>query len=166
MSSPRAGIAALLIALPVLAGCTVTSTVAGSPTVDGKSTSAFARDGNLAFEVATVEQRDTVGNPAKAGYSVTAKGVFVVVSLRIRNVGNQPVTFVDAHQTLVDVTGRPYAADRAADIYGNPDVPSTRMAPGEELRVQIAFDVPRGTQPRELRLRDSATSAGVAVALG
>lgn len=158
--------AAALIALASLCACGVTSTVPGTPTVDGKSTSAFARDGRLAFEVTEVEQRDTVGDPADPGSSVTAKGVFVVVLLRVRNVGSEPLTFVDADQTLVDTTGQPYATDRAANIYGNRDVPSTRLAPGQELRLQLAFDVPRGTQPREVVLRESSTSPGVVVALG
>jgi hypothetical protein len=171
---PRAGtpgelrllIAAALIALAPLSACAATSTVTGTPRADGTSTAGYVRDGSLAFEVTGVEQRDIAGDPATPGYFVTAKGVYVVVSLQIRNVGNRPVTLVDSDQTLVDATGRSFATDRAANIYDNREVPSTRIVPGGQLRVRLAFDVPVGTQPREIVLRESASSAGVVIALG
>lgn len=159
-------IVAMLIALAGLPACAPVSTVAGTARVDGTADTGYVRDGNLAFLVTGVEQRDIAGDPAAPGYSVTATGVFIVVSVRVRNVGTQPVTLVDSDQVLVDATGRSYATDRAANIYDNRDVPSTRMVPGAELRVRLAFDVPEGTQPSEIVLRESAASAGVAVALG
>lgn len=165
MPRPATAVAAALIALTPLSACTATSTVTGTPTADSTPALGDVRDGNLAFAVTDVERRDVAGDPAAPGYFVTAKGVFVVVSLWIRNVGNQPVTLVDSDQTLVDATGRSYATDRAANIYDNRDVPSTRIATGGELRVRIAFDVPVGTQLREIVLRESASSAGVAVAV-
>lgn len=166
MPRPAAAVAAALIALAPLSACAARPTVTGTPSAEGTSTVELVGDGNLAFEVTGVEQRDIAGNPATPGYFVTAKGVYVVVSLRIRNVGNQPVTLVDSDQTLVDVTGRSFATDQAANIYDNREVPSTRILPGGDLRVRLAFDVPVGTQPREIVLRESAASAGVVVALG
>lgn len=106
-----------------------------------------------------------VGDPEKPGLSVTARGVFVVVALSIRNVGDEPLTFFDSYQTLVDSTGETFAADMAADIYGNLDIRSTRMEPGAGLVVDIAFDVPDDSVPRNLILRQSDSSAGVAVAI-
>lgn len=155
---------AALIALVMLSGCAPTSTVPGNPAAD-RQAAGPVRDGDLTFTVTAVEQRDVVGDPADPGYSVTAEGVFVVVTLEIDNVGDQPVTFVDRDQTLVDSAGRTFPTDRAANIYGNRDVPSTRLTPGADLRVRLAFDVPAGTEPREIVLRESATSNGVAVAL-
>lgn len=166
MPRPAVGFTASLIALTPLSACTATSTVAGTPTADGTSAFGYVRDGNLSFAVTDVERRDIADDPAAPGYVVTAQGVFVVVSLWIRNVGNQPATRVDSDQKLIDPTGRSYATDRAANIYDNRDVPSTRIAPGGDLRVRIAFDVPVGTQLREIVLRESASSAGVSVALG
>ena len=166
MPRPAAVAVAALIALAPLSACAARPTVTGTPSAGGTSTAGFVGDGNLAFEVTDVEQRAIAGNPATPGYFVTAKGVYVVVSLRIRNVGNRPVTRVDNDQTLVDATGRSFVTDRAANIYDNREVPSTRIDPGGELRVRLAFDVPVGTQPREIVLRESASSAGVVVALG
>ena len=160
-----AAVSVFIVAAP-LSACAARTTVTGTPSAEGTSTGGFVRDGNLAFEVTDVEQRDIAGDPAAPGYFVDAKGVYVVVSLRIRNVGNRPVTLVDNDQTLVDATGRSFATDRAANIYDNREVPSTRIVPGGELRVRLAFDVPVGTQPREIVLRESASSAGVVVALG
>lgn len=166
MQRTAAAAAAALIALAPVSACAARPTVAETPSAGGTSTVGFVGDGNLAFAVTDVEQRDIAGDPAAPGYFVTAKGVYVVVSLRIRNVGNRPVTLVDSDQTLVDATGRSFATDRAANIYDNREVPSTRIVPGGELRVRLAFDVPVGTQPREIVLRESASSAGVVVALG
>ncbi len=166
MPRPAAAVAAALIALAPVSACAGTPTVTGTPSAEGTSAAGVVGDGNLAFEVTDVEQRDTAGDPAMPGYFVTAKGVYVIVSLRIRNVGNRPVTLVDNDQTLVDATGRSFATDRAANIYDNREVPSTRIVPGGELRVRLAFDVPVGTQPREIVLRESASSAGVVVVLG
>jgi hypothetical protein len=163
---PAAAVAAALIALAALPACAARPTVTESPSAAGTSTAGFVGDGDLAFAVTGVEQRDTAGDPATPGYFVTAKGVYVIVSLRIRNVGNRPVTLVDSDQTLVDATGRSFATDRSANIYDNREVPSTRIVPGGELRVRLAFDVPVGTRPREIVLRESASSAGVVVALG
>ena len=165
-----AAVSVFIVAAP-LSACAARTTVTGTPSAEGTSTGGYVRDGyvrdgNLAFEVTDVEQRDIAGDPAAPGYFVTAKGVYVVVSLRIRNVGNRPVTLVDSDQTLVDATGRSFATDRAANIYDNREVPSTRIVPGGELRVRLAFDVPVGTQPRGIVLRESASSAGVVVTLG
>ena len=160
-----AAVSVFIVAAP-LSACAARPTVTATPSAGGTSTAGFVGDGDLAFEVTDVEQRDIAGDPAAPGYFVTAKGVYVVISLRIRNVGNRPVTLVDSDQTLVDATGRSFATDRAANIYDNREVPSTRIVPGGELRVRLAFDVPVGTQPREIVLRESASSAGVVVALG
>ena len=168
-----AGALMLLTALAV-PGCASPATVAGSATKGPppaaspsplRATSAPARDGGLQFIVVDVTRRDQAGDPGQPGLSVTAHGVFVVVTLSIRNVSDSPLTFLDRDQTLVDEAGTTFTADMAADIYGNRDVPSTRIAPGGELLVHICFDVPVDTVPRNLVLRQSDSSPGVTVAI-
>ena len=123
------------------------------------------RDGGFEFAVCHVVQVHQVGDPRNPGLSITAKGVFVVVALAIRNVGDGPLTFFDRYQTLIDSRGSQCSASMAADIYGNLDIPSTTIAPGDALTVHLAFDVPVDTVPTNLTLRQSDTSAGATVAL-
>lgn len=121
------------------------------------------RDGGLQFDVVEVARVKLVGDPNDPGLNVTARGIFVVVTMSIRNVSNGPLTCYDSYQTLVDTTGSTFTADMAADIYGNRSIRSTRMEPGNELLVHISFDVPEDAVPRNLILRQSDSSAGVTV---
>lgn len=141
---------------------------AAAPTVTGSGIAAHpaaVRDGGFEFAVQDVAQVQQVGDPTDPGLSITAKGVFVVVTLSIRNVGDAPLTFFDRYQTLIDSSGTTYSADMAADIYGNLGIPSTRIAPGAALTVHLAFDVPVGTTPTNITLRESDRSTGATAAL-
>jgi hypothetical protein len=151
----------------VVSGCT---TVTGTPTVAGQVVGSVSvrqtapvRDGGLQFDVVDVSKVKQVGDPKDPGLSVTARGVYVVVSVAVRNVDGAPLTFFDRYQKLVDSTGREFDVDMAADIYGNRSIRSTRISPGNELLVHICFDVPEGSVPRSLILRQSDSTAGVTV---
>ena len=167
-----AGVAAVVMSVG-LSGCGAASrTVAGTPTVDRASAAGSfspraapgpVRDGGLQFQVVDVSQINQVGDPKDPGLSINARGVFVVVTMSIRNVSSAPLTFFDRSQTLVDGTGQKFAADMAADIYGNRSIRSSRIDPGKELLVHISFDVPQGTVARNLILRQSDSTAGVTV---
>jgi hypothetical protein len=122
-------------------------------------------DGALEFAVRDLVQVRQVGDTSEPGLSIHAEGVFVVVTLSVRNVGVVPRTLVDRDQALIDSRGQRFTVSTAANIYGNLDIPSNRMDPGEQLEVNLAFDVPVGTAPRSMVLRESATSDGVIVAL-
>ena len=173
MRKPVAAGVAVVVMVIGLAGCGAASTtVAGTPTVDRTSAAAPVspravpgpvRDGGLQFHVVDVSQVEKVGDPADPGLSITARGVFVVVTMSIRNVGSAPLTFFDRYQTLVDGTGQQFPADMAADIYGNRSIRSTRIEPGEELLVHLSFDVPQGTVAKNLILRQSDSTTGVTV---
>ena len=69
-----------------------------------------------------------------------------------------PRTLVDRDQALIDSRDQRFTVSTAANIYGNLDIPSNRMDPGEQLEVNLALDVPVGTAPRSMVLRESATS--------
>lgn len=163
-------VVAVVVAIATSAGCGLTSTtVIGTATPPSESVATAVpgafRDGGLEFVVTDISEKRLVGDPEDPGLSVTAQGVFVVITLSIRNLGSAPVTFLDRDQSLIDAAGTRFPADMAADIYGNRDIRSTRMSPGDGLVVRIAFDVPVGSVPRTLLLRESGTSAGVAVPL-
>ncbi len=162
---PRGAITLAAVVIAVVAGCGPPARTVSGTATRGVSHSAGVRDGDLEFAVLDVSRARQVGDLADPGRSITAHGVFISVTLSIRNVGDRPITFVDAHQQLVDNRGKVFAVSRAADIYANPGVPSTRMAPGDELQVRLAFDVPTGTDPAEIVLRASESSRGVSVPL-
>lgn len=153
------------------AGCAAPSrTVAGAgaaaQVVSGPSAALIpVRDGGFEFVILETARAQQVGDPTSPGLSVDARGVFIVISLSIRNAADHPLTFIDRDQTLVDDRGEQYAVSNAADIYGNRDIRSTTIGPGGALTVHIAFDVPDQTVPRALILRGSGTSAGVEVPL-
>ena len=165
---------ALTLASAVLAataGCgPIATTVAGSgraeqPIPASGVRAGPVRDGALEFAVLETSRTDVVGDLKQPGLSVRAKGVFLVVTVSIRNVGAAPLTFVDRDQALIADSGTTFAPSMAADIYGNRAIRSTRLSPGSELVVHIAFDVPPATVPDSLLLRESASSAGVTVPL-
>jgi hypothetical protein len=151
------------------AGCgmesrTVTGTgIAAQPSAASSRSGAPVRDGAFEFAVLDVAQVHQVGDPKDPGLSITAKGVFVVVTLSIRNVGDADATFFDNYQTLIDSSANRYSASMAADIYGNLSIHSTKIAPGDKLVVHIAFDAPVDTVPANLSLRESSSSSGVTV---
>lgn len=171
MRKVAAALVAVMTLIIVAPGCSLTST-----TVEGAGTAApfeaeagagspAVRDGGLAFVVSDVSRAQQVGDPGDPGRSVTARGVFIVFTLAIDNVGSAPLTFIDRDQTLVADSGRVFSPSMAANIYGNPGIRSTTINPGDGLVVEISFDVPTDTVPRDLILRGSSSSAGVTVAV-
>lgn len=162
---PRGAIGLAAVVIAVVAGCGPPARTVSGTAIRGVSHSDAVRDGDLEFTVLGASRARQVGDLADPGRSITAHGVFISVSLSIRNVGDRPITFVDAHQQLVDTRGDVFPVSRAADIYANPGVPSTRMAPGDELQVRLAFDVPTGTEPDAIVLRASELSRGATVPL-
>lgn len=171
MRKAAAALVAVTTLVTVAPGCSLTST-----TVEGAGTAASfeaeagpgspaVRDGGLAFAVSDVSRAQQVGDLGDPGRSVTARGVFVVFTLAINNVGSAPLTFIDRDQTLIDDAGRAFSPSMAANIYGNPGIRSTTINPGDGLVVRISFDVPTDTVPRDLILRGSSSSAGVPVAV-
>jgi hypothetical protein len=163
------GIDCFLVAVTVVitaSGCGASMTVGGTATLgSAPAMGTPVRDGALEFAVRDLVQVHHVGDTSEPGLSIRAKGVFAVVTLSVRNVGLVPRTLVDSDQVLIDSRGQRFTVSMAANIYGNLDIRSTRMDPGERLEVNLAFDVPVGTVPRSMMLRESVTSEGVIVAL-
>jgi hypothetical protein len=118
------------------------------------------RDGQFAFVVRSVK-------PAWHSDPQTI-GEFVIATVSVRNIGDKPRTFFAHNQQLIDIQGHTYPADVVAAAAMNPqrDEALVRdLAPGRDADVQIPFDVPVGTDPTTLVLRDSLLSGGVKVGL-
>jgi hypothetical protein len=170
VSKSKAVIAVTLAVVAICTGCgmtstTVAGTVRAAPAGSASVSQPSVRDGGFEFTVLEVSRAHQVGELEDPGLFVTARGVFVVITLSIRNVGDSPLTFVDSDQTLIDGAGTEFQTSMAANIYGNLAIPSTRINPGDGLVVRISFDVPTHTVPRNLILRESGSSDGVAIVI-
>lgn len=113
------------------------------------------RLGELAFTVTTIN----LGVPT-TGHR-TAQGVFVVVNLKVQNVGDRPRSVFCQDQTLRDRAGKRYTNVVNLDSPGD----LVRVGPGTTVLVKCAFDVPSGALPAAIELRDSPYSRGVTVML-
>jgi hypothetical protein len=95
-----------------------------------------------------------------------AQGQFCLVSMRVKNVGNDAINFSDENQALVDAKGKNYSPDDAAWIYLDTD-PYAEINPGNTLKTTVPFDMPKKAKPDYLLLKAGAFgfSEGVKVKL-
>jgi hypothetical protein len=93
---------ALLIVSATVSGCRglATSTTASSSSA-AASVGQEVRDGKFAFTVTKVDadHRKSIGDQ-------TAQGEFVVLTLTVKNIGNEPQTYSGANQKLKDAAGK------------------------------------------------------------
>ncbi|ORU95425.1 hypothetical protein AWB94_31485 [Mycolicibacterium canariasense] len=115
------------------------------------------RDGKFAFVVDSVEPADHwYGDPKP-------RGQWIIATVRVSNIGNEPQSFFMQNQKLIDGSGREYAADSMAAMKLNQDTMVLDLGPGFSLQVKIPFDVPVGSTAAALVLHDSLLSDGVKV---
>lgn len=110
-------------------------------------------DGKFAFIVTDIGTSPTFG-------STEARGVWLTVSMAVRNVGTHPRSFEMAAQTLKESDGRVHSAT----LMEPPSI--NKIDPGLQVSVRLAFDVTPGVHATQIVLRESASSAGAAVNLG
>lgn len=123
------------------------------------------RDGKFQFTVTKVK-----GGVKQVGdqyLNEKAQGQFVMVSVTVENIGDEPRTFDSSSQRLFDAAGKEYSADGEAGIYlDESNSFLNEINPGNTVKGVLVFDVPKsGFKPGKLELHDSAFSGGVEVAL-
>ena len=153
---------------PTAASASTSSTAAPAVPVDNTAPAGSAvRDGKFEFRVVSIERAKTVSDPTDNPYmTVTAQGEFILVTLSVQNIGDQPQNYFGDNQKLVDAAGREYGANSEAGLWMNTDDSIMGdINPGNSIQVRVAFDVPVGTQAGELELHDSMFSGGVSVRL-
>jgi Domain of unknown function (DUF4352) len=145
---------AALLMVPVatfIASCDLFHTTSAPPAGMGQE----ALDGKFAFIVSNVNTSPTFGR-------TPAQGVYVIVSMAVRNVGTEAQLFEMAAQKLKDSTGRQYSASFVdPPLLGD----GNNINPGLQVSVKEAFDVPPDVRPTQIVLHDSASSHGVPVNL-
>lgn len=122
------------------------------------------RDGKFEFVVEGAEGGKTqIGNEF---LSKAAQGEFVLVTLQVKNIGDEPQSFFGSNVKAFDSQGRQFEASTEAAIYlGDSNSLYEPINPGNSLTGQVIFDVPSGTQLTAVELHDSMFSDGVRVQL-
>lgn len=125
-----------------------------------------ANDGKFEFIVKSVQCGvASVGdNPY---LTKTAQGQFCLLSVTVKNIGNEKQSLFSANQKLLDAANKQYSADDTATLYATPNGSSwyNDINPGNSVEGKIVFDVPKDVTPTIAELHDSAYSGGVKVSL-
>jgi Domain of unknown function (DUF4352)/Protein of unknown function (DUF2510) len=141
------------------------SSGAASPNESVAPAGSAVRDGKFEFQVVSTTVAKSVSDPTGNPYmTATAQGEFIIVTLSVHNIGDQPANYFGQNQKLIDTAGRQFGISSDADLYMNSgDNIMGDINPGNGIQVKVAFDVPVGTAPAKLELHDSMFS-GVALA--
>ena len=150
MSFGRPGTFAPLLFVPVvvfLASCGVFHSTSASAGL-GRA----VVDEKFAFIVTDISSCPTFG-------STSARGVWWIVSMAVRNVGTEPRFFEMAAQSLMDSEGRGHSATLMEPRLAN------KIDPRLQMSVRLAFDVPPGVRPKRIVLSESVSPPGAPVNL-
>lgn len=124
------------------------------------------RDGTFEFVVRSVQCGVGQIGPDYAGER--AQGQFCLVSLTVKNIGDQAQTMTDDVQSGYGSDGAQYGTNPTAGIYANEpnnQVWPAEIDPGGEVTGTIVYDLPHGVELAQLELHDSPASAGVMIDL-
>jgi hypothetical protein len=123
-----------------------------------------ARDGTFAFTVMVVTTEDSVGAGDEKIYP---QGVFVWITMYVKNVGTSQQRYFADYQRLRDTGGRLFSPNLAAANEGHDRSDQVDVNPGNRTGAYLCFDVPKGTRPSQyvLLLHASPGSPGVTVRL-
>ena len=121
------------------------------------------KDGKFSFTVTKVK----CGIPSVGGqYGTKAQGQFCKVSMTVKNHSGEPKYFFDDDQLAFDAKGNRFSTDSTAEIYdADSEMWLENINPGNSVKGNIYFDIPKGTKLVKLELHDSAFSGGVDVVL-
>ncbi|MEU5841575.1 DUF4352 domain-containing protein [Rhodococcus sp. NPDC047139] len=158
-------------ATPASSGKTATQAdtpaVADTPVVEEETATMNTpvRDGKFEFVVTGVEAGvSTLGdNPYLAA---EAQGQFVIVTMTVSNISDQPKGLSPSDQKLIDEQGRTFSPDTSAALNLDSDVSFwDEINPGNTVTMPVVFDMPVDAVPTAIELHDSMFSGGVTVSL-
>jgi hypothetical protein len=168
-------VVALLVGVASLAGCTVPEDTSEYKAAQGAKPGKAAakkdapglgdkvRDGKFEFTVDKTTKKTSVGDDLGGA---KAQGVFVLVHVRVKNIGKEAQLFDASSQKLFDSDGREFSADSEAGLYlGDSNSFLNEINPGNQVKGIVVFDVPKDAAPADLELHDSPFSGGVKLRL-
>jgi hypothetical protein len=158
-----AGAGALaLAAMFIVSGCL--GGAHGTPATHAtQSFPGVGTDSGMQFNVTGITTASTLGN----GFmSATAKGVYVVVSMTVKNVSSNATGSIDRlnSDVLIDSTGRQYSSDYLAATNMS-DSSTGTLQPGSWAPFKEAFDVPSGSTPAAIVMHGGMGTPGVRISL-
>jgi hypothetical protein len=121
------------------------------------------RDGKFEFTVTKVDCSKTrVGNEM---LGQSAQGKFCLVSVTVKNIGKEAQLFDGSSQKAYDAKGTEFSNDGAAELYANEGASTflNEINPGNQVKGNLLFDVPKATRLTAVELHDSPFSGGVRV---
>jgi archaellum component FlaG (FlaF/FlaG flagellin family) len=123
-----------------------------------------AHDGKFQFVVTGI--KSGVPQIGDKYLNTKAQGQFVLVSIVVKNIGNEAQTFDGSSQTLY-IGGKKFSADTGAAIYLKDSQSFLNdINPGNQVKGVVVFDVPKTASAfQKIELHDSAFSGGVTVVL-
>lgn len=124
-----------------------------------------ANDGKFEFTVKGIEcGKTSVGSQY---LTKEAQGQFCLLSVTVKNIGDEAQSLFSTNQKLLNAQGQQYAADDTATIYAAPNGSSwySNINPGNSVEGTIVFDIPKDQTAVTAELHDSALSSGVKVNL-
>lgn len=145
-----------------------TETTAGqtakpSPKTAGMNTA--VRDGKFEFTVTKV--KSGVSSLGDEYLNTKAQGQFVLITVKVENIGTEPQMFDGGNQYLYDSQDREFEASSEAAVYLGDDADSllNNINPGNTVTAVVVFDVPKNIKLKKVKLHDSMFSGGVEVSL-
>jgi hypothetical protein len=148
-SKPRL-LLGVFVAAVIAAGCGVAGDESGQPPADlvggqvqaAPKTLAPVRDGKFEFTVQDV--KCGVAEVGEDFMAEQAQGQFCLVTVQVKNIGDQPQTFSDMEQKGFDAGGKEYGTDSMAGIAANEnnELFLDGINPGNEVEVVLVFDIP------------------------
>jgi hypothetical protein len=143
---------------------TGSATPSKSPALSGSAVPGL-RDGSLEFNVrAVLCGQDTVGNGV---FYRSAAGDYCIVTVTVRNVGDQPVTLSSTPQQVTTTDGQKADVDWAASVAATSGSPAVNqpIPPQGQLETIMAFDVPEDGIVKALTLHGGENTPGVTVSI-
>jgi len=102
-----------------------------------------------------------------ADIGIEQQGRFVFVTVTVTNHGDAPGSILGDNQYLIDAEGRRAGADSEATVHlDQARSPDAEINPADSVTGILVFDIPVDAVPAGVELHESASSAGVTVALG
>ena len=123
------------------------------------------RDGKFEFTVTKMECGKTqIGGTY---LNKKAQGQFCLVTLNVKNIGNEARMLDSSSQEASGPNGVKYKADGVASMYANPnnEVFLNEINPGNQVVGIVVFDIPKDARIIGLELHDSSFSDGVRIVL-
>ena len=154
------GIVGVIVLL--FGGC-ATVVAIGSQVQKAASTAEAAAPGNPVLDGNFLFVVSDVSTPANGLSAPRPRGQWIIATINVRNIDDEPQGFLACNQKLVDSDGHTYAANTVAAVALNDDSMQIDMKPGSDITLNVPFDVPPGTQVAALELHDSVFSGGARV---